>query len=106
MGTVFAEDGPLSVHRASWAQLVTVGLTDPQTVVAHWSAPYPTFDLNGYTVTYSDAVFVGQGGLYIHLVSAYGPRSAHVPDWDNFLTAVNDPICPPRRLPTPSLDTA
>lgn len=104
MGTVVAEDGPLSVHRTFWAQLVTVGLTDPQTVVAHWNAPYPTFDLNGYTLTYSDAVFVGQGGLYIHLVPAHALRSTRVPEWDNFLTAVNDPVCPPRRFPTPSLD--
>jgi hypothetical protein len=104
MGTVVAEDGPLSVHRTSWAKLVMVGLTDPQTVVAHWSAPYPTFDLNGYSLTYSDAVFVGQGGLYIHLVPAHALRSTRVPEWDNFLTAVNDPVCPPRRLPTPSVD--
>ncbi len=81
---------------------MTQSVAGSRSVIAHWLPPYPTVVLRG-PEEYRDALLGDQGALVLHFAHPSMERDRYVPEWLSFETTVDDPACPPRRLPEPTV---
>ncbi len=93
-------------HRTTWSEL-TKAFRSAQSVEAHWSEPYPAIVLfeGRPPIPFSAAFFGDEGGIAVRFAHPSRSRTAYVPDWLSFESAVADPVCPPRRRQDAALPT-